>query len=265
MSTFSVAAIAFYALATSQICLLRSQRARFCDRRTFITLTVLAAMAHASALYGLLVAPMGINLGFFNAAALISWVLVILLLAALTSKPLDSLAVVLLPLAAVCLLFAAYFPSHRILSSATKLGVQAHILTSLLAYSLFTLAALQAVFLAVQEYQIRNRHPGLIMRVLPPLQVMEELLLQMLTGGFILLSLGLISGAMFLENILAQHLVHKTVLSVLAWLVFAIVLWGRHRYGWRGRMLIHWTLAGFITLMLAYFGSKLVLELILHK
>jgi ABC-type uncharacterized transport system permease subunit len=91
------------------------------------------------------------------------------------------------------------------------------------------------------------------------------LLFQMIAIGFVLLSLALLSGLLFLEDIFTQHLVHKTVLSSIAWAVFGILLWGRWRFGWRGRTAIRWTLSGFATLALAYFGSKLVLELLLKR
>jgi len=94
---------------------------------------------------------------------------------------------------------------------------------------------------------------------------METLLFQMIGIGFILLSLSLLSGIFFLQDILAQHLVHKTFLSISAWVVFAILLWGHWRYGWRGKVAIRWTISGFVVLMLAYFGSKMVLELILNN
>ncbi|EDN66789.1 Cytochrome c assembly protein [Beggiatoa sp. PS] len=87
----------------------------------------------------------------------------------------------------------------------------------------------------------------------------------MIAVGFGFLSLSLISGMVFLEDIFAQHLVHKTALSIVAWCVFAILLFGRWRYGWRGKTAIRWTLSGFVALMLAYFGTKMVLELILHR
>ena len=87
----------------------------------------------------------------------------------------------------------------------------------------------------------------------------------MIGSGFALLSAGLLTGIFFLEDIFAQHLVHKTVLSIVAWLVFGILLWGRWRFGWRGRTAIRWTLSGFVVLLLAYFGSKFVLELILQR
>jgi ABC-type uncharacterized transport system permease subunit len=94
---------------------------------------------------------------------------------------------------------------------------------------------------------------------------MESLLFQMIATGYALLTLALVTGILFLEDIFAQHLVHKTVLSIIAWLVFGILLWGRWRFGWRGRVAIRWTIGGFIFLMLAYFGSKFVLELVLNR
>jgi len=97
------------------------------------------------------------------------------------------------------------------------------------------------------------------------LQTMEALLFQMLAAGFVMQSLSLATGFMFVEDLFAQHLVHKTVLSILAWFVFAILLWGRWRYGWRGKTAIRWTLGGFVSLLLAYLGSKMVLELVLGR
>ena len=81
----------------------------------------------------------------------------------------------------------------------------------------------------------------------------------------ILLTAALISGFMFLEDMFAQRLVHKTFLSITAWAVFGILLWGRFKWGWRGQKALIWTLVGFVVLMLAYFGSKFVLELILQR
>ena len=70
---------------------------------------------------------------------------------------------------------------------------------------------------------------------------------------------------LFINDIFAQHLVHKTILSIVTWLVFALLLWGRWRYGWRGSLAVRLTLAGIVLLLLAYFGSKLVLEVILGR
>ena len=101
--------------------------------------------------------------------------------------------------------------------------------------------------------------------MLPPLQVQESLLFQLIGIGFFMLSLSLVSGVIFIDDIFAQHLVHKTALSLVAWVVFGVLLWGRWRHGWRGRTAIRWSLAGAVVLALAYFGSKLVLELVLGR
>ena len=140
-----------------------------------------------------------------------------------------------------------------------------HILIAILAYSLLALAAVQAVLLAIQDYRLRHRQPGGFLRGIPPVTAMETLLFQMIGAGFILLSITLISGFFFLEDLFAQHVAHKVVLSFIAWCVFGTLLWGHWRFGWRGRTAIRWTLSGFAFLMLAYFGSKMVLELILGR
>jgi ABC-type uncharacterized transport system permease subunit len=207
----------------------------------------------------------GINLAFFNALALTSWTIVTLLLVSSLTKPVENLGIILLPLAALTLYLDARYPSVAFLGRATGWGIKIHVLISMLAYSLLTLASVQAILLAIQDHQLHSRHPGGFVRALPPLQTMESLLFEMIAAGFALLTLALASGFAFLEDMFAQHLVHKTVLSTLGWLVFGGLLVGRFRYGWRGRTAIIWTLGGFVILILAYFGSKAVLELILHR
>jgi len=102
-------------------------------------------------------------------------------------------------------------------------------------------------------------------RYLPPLFSMEMWLFRMIFVGWVFLSLSLASGLVFLEDLFAQHLVHKTVLSILAWIMFSVLLFGRWRFGWRGSRALAWTTGGFVSLVLAYFGSKLVLEVILQR
>jgi len=230
----------------------------------------LAAMAaglllHALLVYHDTVTESGLNLSFFNSASLAAWVIVLLLLASSLGKPVENLGLVLLPLAALSVFLELRFPATRLLGEEAAVGLKIHVLISILAYSVLALASVQALLLAVQDHHLRNRHPGGFIRALPPLQTMETLLFEMIGLGFFLLSLALVSGLMFLENIFAQHLVHKTVLGIASWLVFGTLLWGRLRFGWRGRTAIIWTLSGFVVLMLAYFGSKAVLELVLHR
>lgn len=227
-----------------------------------LTAGIGAVALHGTALYGVVFTAGGMDLAFFNMLAAVAWLVSLLLVLAALTQPVENLGVVILPLTAIA---AALQPlmhtGPELLAGAP--GLDLHILLSVVSYSLLAIAAVQAVLLAVQDHQLRNRHPGGFIRALPPLETMERLLFQMIAVGFIFLTFSLLSGAVFLEDIFAQHLVHKTALSSLAWVVFAVLLWGRWRAGWRGRTAIRGTIGGFITLMLAYFGTKLVIELIL--
>jgi len=257
-------AILLYLLTTVGLAMrLGGCTSSLCANRKVIFLPgVGAVILHAMVLYPELITGQGINLGFFNAASLTALLAVALLLLAAIWQPIESIGIPLLPITATTLGLAALYPSQHAIS-ATSWQLDTHILFSVLAYSLFVLAAFQAALLAIQERQLRNRRPGGIIRALPPLQVMERLLFQMIGAGFTLLSIALVTGFFFLEDIFAQHLVHKTILSIAGWVIFGVLLWGRWRFGWRGRTAIRWSLSGFALLALAYFGSKLVLELIL--
>lgn len=229
------------------------------------TLMLTAVLLHGIVLYQDIVTPAGLDLGIFNAASLVAWIMVLFLLTAALQRPLDSLAVIVLPAAALVIALELVIPSTRIIPDRATWGLQIHILLSVLAYSLLAIAALQALLVAVEDHYLRQKRPLPVMHWLPPLQVMESLLFQLIGLGFVLLSFSLLSGFMFLEDLFGQHLVHKTVLSLIAWLAFAVLLWGRWHFGWRGRTAIRYTLGGFVCLMLAYFGSKVVLELILQR
>jgi ABC-type uncharacterized transport system permease subunit len=222
-------------------------------------------LLHGIFLYRELFSAGGINLGFFTAVSLAAWTVVGLLLVSSLSKPVENLAILALPLAALAVLLDLRFPAGQMLSESGGWALRVHVLTSILAYSLLTLASAQAILLAVQDTHLRRHHPGGFIRALPPLQTMESLLFEMISLGFVMLSVSLLTGFLYLEDMFAQHLVHKTVLSIVAWLTFATLLWGRYRFGWRGRKAIRWTLVGFVVLMLAYFGSKAVIELVLRR
>ena len=262
---FAIPAVFLYLLTTMVLAMrLGGCGSSLCANRKIIFLPGLAAvLLHALVLYPELVTGEGFNLGFFNAASLTALLTVILLLLVSIRQPIESLGIPILPVTAATLGLAAMYPSqHPITSTSWQLDV--HILFSVLAYSMFVLAAVQAVLLAIQDNHLRNRQPGGFIRALPPLQVMEKMLFQMIGTGFVLLTIALLTGIFFLEDIFAQHLVHKTILSIAGWIIFGVLLWGRWRFGWRGRTAIRWTLSGFALLALAYFGSKLVLELILN-
>ena len=136
---------------------------------------------------------------------------------------------------------------------------------ALLAFSVLSIAAVFAILLAIQERALRHRQFGVWLRAMPPLTLTETLLFRLIAAGFVLLTLTLLSGILFVDNLFGQHLVHKTALSIVAWLVFGTLLWGRWRHGWRGSRAVNLTLTGMAILLLAFFGSKFVLEVILHR
>lgn len=263
----SLAAIAAYltAAVSFAIALFGGNKFNIPWRQVGIALGFLGVLTHGTYLYGKTVVVGGIDLGVFSAFSLISWTILTLLLVSSLTKPVENLGIVLLPLGAIAITIEANYDSVHLITTSAPAGLAIHILVSLLAYSLLTLASVQAVLLAIQDHHLHHRHPGGFIRALPPLQTMESLLFEMIAVGFFLLTLALLSGFTFLEDMFAQHLVHKTILSIAAWIVFGTLLWGRYRFGWRGQKALIWTLSGFVVLMLAYFGSKVVIELILQN
>lgn len=225
----------------------------------------LALLSHAFVLSQVVFTPPGLNLGFFNALSLFAWVIAAMVLLVSIGKPLENLLLVTLPLAAASALVAILVPSEHLVLLDRGFGFQLHLVLAIAAYGLVSVAAVQALLLAYQDRQLRQRRLAGPVRALPPLQTMETLLFQLIATGFFLLSLAIVSGVMFVEDLLGQHVAHKTVLSLIAWLILGVLLWGRWRFGWRGRVAIRWSLGGFFALMLAYFGSKMVLELILSR
>jgi ABC-type uncharacterized transport system permease subunit len=143
--------------------------------------------------------------------------------------------------------------------------IAAHIVLSTLAYALLTIAVALTLALRMLDQRLRSRRPLGWLTALPSVEALESAAFQALATGFAVLTLALFSGFVFVDNLFAQHLVHKTVLSCLAWVVFGVLLFGRWRFGWRGRTAANWALSGFALLGLAYFGSKIVLESILGR
>ena len=230
-----------------------------------LLLAVAAVLLHALLLGHTVLLPQGLDLSFFNALSLAGWLIAAVLIATAVFRPVENLGIVLLPFSAVAAVLGLTLGTPRVVTEPDRWPLELHVVISMLAYALLAMATVQALLLALQDYRLRHRHPGGFIAGIPPLTAMEGLLFQLLGAGFALLSLALVTGFVFLEDIFAQHLVHKTVLSLVAWVVFALLLWGRWRYGWRGRIALRWTLGGFVSLVLAYFGSKLVLELILQR
>lgn len=233
------------------------------DRRASGWLGLLALISHAALAWDLTWKQGGMDLGLFPASVVISALVVALLLfITWQKKPLQSLFLAAYPLAALTIIatLALDAPPHALVEPTA--GLLAHVVLSVTAYSLFTLAAVQAALVIAQNYRLKNNYNSLLVRNLPPLQTMESLLFDLVWAGVALLTLAIVSGALFMEDFFAQHLAHKTVFSLLAWIVFTGLLLGRQLRGWRGLSAARWTLTGCLLLMLGYYGSKFVLEVV---
>lgn len=263
-SLLPILAILSYLYASFSYLLRLKEGKQSFTKPTYIAIC-LALLSHGALSYQFVITPEGVNLSFFNVATLIFWIMSLLSLSAIMrGKEIENLALGLYPLAAISLACASWIPSGTASKTSWNEGLTIHIVSSIIAYGMLTIAALQAVSLAMQEYALKNRKLRELIRFLPPLQTMEELLFEMLWIGISLLSVSILSGYFFIEDLFAQHLAHKSVFTLSAWVIFSTLLWGRHQKGWRGQTAVKWTLAGFFILMLAYFGSKLVLEFILN-
>ncbi|MHA7880826.1 MAG: cytochrome C assembly family protein [Saccharospirillum sp.] len=230
------------------------------DRRWLFWPATLGAAAHLSTLASELIVFGALQVGFFNSASVITFFIVSTLLISGMTKPLHSLFAFVLPLAAVVLVVAVLAPQTQV-PRVYSGGMLFHIFVSMLAYSVITIAAVLAVLLGIQNRQLHEHHPETrLNRVLPPLQSTERLMFEWLMIGFVLLTLAIVSGGLFVSNLFAQSLAHKTVLTLVAWVFFAALLFGHFHLGWRGARASKLTVSGFVFLMLAFFGSKFVLE-----
>ncbi len=230
--------------------------------RLALCLAGAAVLLHAGMLLGM--HRGALDLHFFAALSLVACVVAALTLLVNLSRPVAALGVVVFPLAALFLVLDSFVAAPTA-PLQMDWPIKLHVTLALLAFSVLSISAVLAILLAVQERALRARHFGSWLRALPPLTQTEALMFRLIAGGFALLPVALLSGALFIENIRAQHLVHTTVLSVFAWLVFGTLLLGRWRQGWRGTRAVNLTLIGMTVLVLAFFGSKAVLELILHR
>jgi len=235
---------------------------------------VLGWLAHGLALWMEISTPAGIRLGFAVMLSSALWISVLAYWLENWQLPLDGLRFLILPGAAIQALLPLFFPGQLISIEGRSMWFSWHIAIALLAYSTITIAAFHAVLMAMQEARLRSRislirtdWAGIILERLPALLLMERILFRLVFIGFILLSLTVVSGIGFSKNIfgVAFKWDHKTVFTLLSWALFGILLAGRKWRGWRGKTALSLTLSGFTTLLLAYVGSRFVLEVILHR
>ena len=219
---------------------------------------------HTFVLLGSILTPSGMALSIGNSASIIGLQLALIAVLGALDQKLRGLAGGLLILGGI----AAFFTVTNQTGGGadiTAWQLQAHILISLFAYGLLSVGAIVAVFALVQDSRLRAGRLSAVNQLFAPLETNERLLYGIAAAGFSALLLGVLSGLTFVDNLFAQHLVHKSTLSILALILFGILLTGRHLAGWRGRRTVYLYLWGFLMLGLAYFGSRYVLEYVLER
>lgn len=225
----------------------------------------LVLLLHGALVYDSVLGHGDITLGFGNALSTILWLTALIYWLTSQRTPLVKIQAWVTALAAIAVLLPLIFPNAHAIPNSQALALRTHLTVSLLAYSLFAIAALHAALLTTLEKKLHRGGP--LGGGTPPLLTLEAVLFKTLTVGFVLLTLTLFSGVVFSEALFGKALQfnHKTVFAILSWLVFGGLLLGRHFRGWRGRMALYWTLTGFVLLLLAYVGTQFVLEVMLHR
>ncbi|AWG35871.1 cytochrome C assembly family protein [Alcaligenes aquatilis] len=234
-----------------------------------------AIIVHGAGLLLTIVLPQGLHLSWALALSAAIWLGMVVFWFQSLYLRLDGLLLILLPAATIVSLLAMAFPNGHIVHHAGNEWLRIHLLIALVAYGLSTVAALHAVLMTALDRQLHRpilhqEQRGLFSRVLdtmPPLLVQEELLFRLIRVSFVILTFTILSGAAVSMAIDGKFLPadHKTVFTLLSWVTFGGLLWGRKQYGWRGRVALRWTLAGFAFLLLAYTGSHFVLDVILQR
>ena len=237
------------------------------SRPFFLSACILVAIGislHGSALYASILTASGFNLSLANTISMIGLELALIGLVAAVEPSLRGISAGLLLLGAIAATSTA-FGNDPATTAALSWQVRAHVLISLLSYGLLTVGAIVSIYAMVQEKRLQARKISTINSLFAPLETTEKLLFGITAAGFAGLTLAILSGFTFVDNLFAQHLVHKTVFSLLALLVFGALLAGRYMAGWRGARAVKLYLGGFLLLCLAYFGVRLILEQLLDR
>ena len=228
----------------------------------FNNLKYLAIICHAISIYFVADTNDGANLSIFNSASIVTLIISIIIILGSRLKTVSTTALVAFPLSSIFIILSINYPLENSFST-DNLGIKIHIIFSLLSYSFFSVAIIQAFFFLVTEHRLKTHRP--IMNLLPPLRLIEDLMFLSTRIAFILLTGGLLIGFISIDNIFEQNLAHKIFFSALAWFIFLFLLIGKMKFQLRGKKAVYLVIGGFIFLATGFFGSKFVLEILLGR
>ena len=225
-------------------------------------LILVAIIGHSDAIMRMMRLNGRFSIGLLEATSLLGWTLAVLACLISIDKHNRVLGAILMLSAAVGAAVGTGLGQvgRSYVEATAGWELTAHILLSMGAAALLFAAAVTAILLVFLDRRLRTHRIADLSNALPPLDALEKVMFRLIAAGFGLLTLALITGFVFVTNLFTQNLVQKTVLSLIAWLLFGVLLIGRLRFGWRGRSAVRWTLWGFGILAVAYFGVKFVLE-----
>lgn len=226
---------------------------------------LIGLILHAYVLRSDMVTAHGINYDVFNLLSFTSGLMLVLSVLYSSYRPVSALNLLGIPVAASGLIAGFVFSQPNQFASKHAFGLDIHIILSLSAYAVLLMATIQAVMIWLQNQELKKKQKRLWVNLLPPLQVMESLLFDMLITGFIILTAALLFGFFTIDNFFQQHLAHKTTFSIISWFVYGTLLIGHFKFGWRGQKAIRFTLIGFFLLAVGFIGSKFILEVILGR
>lgn len=254
-------AVLYVTAAARQLLLLDNQRTQH-QPRGLLYVALLAVSLHLVSV----VMSWGagnLDLGFYHVASLIFLTMGVLSLTTLLFRPLHMVLILTFPLAGLAVLLNAFAPATGRPLDGLQEGLLLHISFSLIAFGVLALATFQAVLVSMQTHRLKRHQTRGFIKMLPALDLMERMFWELMVLGVLLLTLAIVTGGLFIDDLFAQHLVHKTVLTLLAWLIYSVTLFTHWRSGLRINSAVTLAITGFTCMALGFFGSKLVLELIL--
>lgn len=251
----------YIAISSYQFMLLKKHN----DNQSFqlALFAALPLLSHGWLLHVAIDTELGQNLSIFNIFSMMFWLIAVLIIASSINKKLGVLVMTILPITALSLLASYYFGEQHLIDASAP-GYLLHTLISIASISVISLAAIQSIFVSNIDNQLKQL-PTSSSIGMPSLQDMEKFLYVLIWSGFILLSLSILTAILFMPRTGASMPLHKPILSISSWLVFATFLVGRYRKGWRGKTAAKWTISGFVLVFLAYFGTRTILELVLGQ
>lgn len=262
MDQLAVLSVTFYFLST-----FLASRQLFSSQATLnypiVLSSVLALLCHGGWVYQHIILISGQNLPILNVVSLVCFVLAGLSLMANAKLNTGVLIPVVYALNIITFVAVEFLPGDYITHLEHNSELAIHVILAIFSYAILIIANLFALQLAYVDYRLKKHKSPMQSLKLPPLMTLEKSLFQFIGIGFGLLTCALITGFIYLDDMFAAENAHKSVLSILAWIIYATLLWGRAKKGWRGRLVINITLAGSILLTFAYFGSRIVREIIL--